>query len=137
MEKDCLNALRGLPMERPDEAIQRAFSALVAKAKYDAIRMIRSAGSGHIGGSMSSAECLALALLAMDADAGDRVIVSHGHIAPIYYSLLGNLGYFDPEEAVRTLRRGGLFEGHPSIAVNGVSWCSGILGQGRGPHGRW
>lgn len=130
MEKDCLNALRGLPMERPDEAIQRAFSALVAKAKYDAIRMIRSAGSGHIGGSMSSAECLALALLAMDADAGDRVIVSHGHIAPIYYSLLGNLGYFDPEEAVRTLRRGGLFEGHPSIAVNGVSWCSGILGQG-------
>lgn len=130
MEQNCLRLLQRFAIDHLDETIQKAFEAFVAKAKYDAIRMIRSAGSGHVGGAMSSADCLALMLLGADIDAGDRVVVSHGHIAPIYYSLLGNMGYFDLEDAVNTLRKGGIFEGHPSLAVNGVSWCSGILGQG-------
>lgn len=130
METNCLLSLRGCSPERMNELCKEALKAFVAKAKYDAIRMIRHAGSGHIGGSMSSAECLAMVLLCADPEAGDRVIVSHGHIAPIYYSLLGNMGYFDPEAAVEGLRKNSIFEGHPSLLVPGVSWCSGILGQG-------
>lgn len=125
-----LLTLRGCEREELGLACKMQLEAFIAEAKYDAIRMIRSAGSGHIGGSLSSAECLALALLCADETAGDRVIVSHGHIAPIYYSLLGNLGYFSPEEAIAGLRKGGIFEGHPSLQVPGVRWCSGMLGQG-------
>lgn len=125
-----LLTLRGCKRDALDQGSKLQLEAFVAKAKYDAIRMVQSAGSGHIGGSLSSAECLALALLCTDEHAGDRVIVSHGHIAPIYYSLLGNMGYFDPEMAIAGLRKGGVFEGHPSLKVPGVRWCSGMLGQG-------
>ena len=128
--KNVLEELKSFRADSLREEHRELFEALCAKAKDDALRMIRNANSGHVGGSMSSAESLAMLLLCADIDNGDRVIVSHGHIAPIYYALLGNLGYFDVEDAVRGLRRGGIFEGHPSVRVNGVTWCSGMLGQG-------
>lgn len=98
------------------------------KCRYDIVRMISGAGSGHIGGALSSIDIYISILDIMDEN--DRLVVSHGHSAAAVYAALGNMGYFDVEDAVKTFRRQAPYEGHPSIAVNGVEWCSGSLGQG-------
>ncbi|HOV69020.1 MAG TPA: transketolase [Clostridia bacterium] len=110
---------------------------LVKKVRRDILRMVHAAGSGHIGGSLSSAD-IYIALyhyanispeMATHPDR-DIIIASHGHTSAGLYSVLGNMGYFDVEEAVAGFRRGTIYEGHPSTAVPGVEWCSGSLGQG-------
>ena len=98
------------------------------KCRYDIVRMISGAGSGHIGGALSSIDIYISILDVMDEN--DRLVISHGHSAAAVYAALGNMGYFDVEDAVKTFRRQAPYEGHPSIAVNGVEWCSGSLGQG-------
>ncbi|NLC67465.1 MAG: transketolase, partial [Clostridiaceae bacterium] len=61
----------------------------------------------------------------------DRIVISHGHTAAAVYAVLGNIGYFNIEDAVKNFRRDGSpFEGHPNTEVPGVEWCSGSLGQG-------
>lgn len=98
------------------------------KCRYDIVRMIDGAGSGHIGGSLSSIDIYVSLLSVMGED--DRLVVSHGHSSAALYAALGNTGRFDIEEAVAGFRRKPPFEGHPSVKVNGVEWCSGALGQG-------
>ena len=98
------------------------------QCRYDILRMIRAAGSGHTGGSLSSVDLYVTLLDRMTPD--DRLVVSHGHSAAALYAALANYGYVDVEEAVASFRRKPPFEGHPSLAVNGVEWCSGSLGQG-------
>lgn len=103
-------------------------NVLSRKCRYDIVRMIDHAGSGHLGGSLSSVDIYILLQYIMEAH--DRLVISHGHTAAAVYSVLGNMGYFDVEEAVASFRKEPPFEGHPSIYVNGVEWCSGCLGQG-------
>ncbi len=106
----------------------KKLEATAKKSRYDIVRMIANAGSGHIGGSLSSIDTYVLLLSTMDEN--DRLVVSHGHSSAALYAALGNTGYIDVEEAVRTFRKESPYEGHPSTKVNGVEWCSGCLGQG-------
>lgn len=101
---------------------------LAKKCRYDIVRMISNAGSGHIGGSLSSVDIFVFLKNIMDKN--DRLIISHGHSSAAIYSVLGNMGYFDIEEAVLSFRKNQPYEGHPSTSVNGIEWCSGSLGQG-------
>ncbi len=101
---------------------------LAKKCRKDIIQMIMNAGSGHIGGALSSIDIYISVLDAMSET--DRLIVSHGHTSAALYSALGNMGYFDISEAIDKFRRCRPYEGHPSTEVNGVEWCSGSLGQG-------
>ncbi|MBR5507475.1 MAG: transketolase [Clostridia bacterium] len=98
------------------------------KCRYDIVRMISSAKSGHIGGALSSIDIYTYLLYHMSED--DRLIISHGHTSSALYAALGNMGYFDVEDAILNFRKTPPYEGHPSIKVNGVEWCSGSLGQG-------
>ena len=107
---------------------KKYLETLSKKCRYDIVRMIGNAGSGHIGGSLSSIDIYVLLRYMMEDS--DRLVVSHGHSSAALYASLGNMGYFDVEEAVETFRKAPPFEGHPSIYVNGVEWCSGSLGQG-------
>ncbi|MCL2343061.1 MAG: thiamine pyrophosphate-dependent enzyme [Firmicutes bacterium] len=91
--------------------------------------MTTNAGSGHPGGSLSSLDIYIL-LLAVKESA-DTLVVSHGHTAAGLYAALAQFGYIDGEAAIAGFRRmGSVFEGHPSLEVPGVTWCSGALGQG-------
>ena len=101
---------------------------LSRKCRKEILEMIMGAGSGHIGGAMSSID-IYLAVLNEMTD-NDRLVVSHGHTSAALYAALGNFGYFDIAEATANFRRNAPYEGHPSLAVNGVEWCSGSLGQG-------
>ena len=113
-----------------------------SQVRRDIIRMVTAAGSGHPGGSMSTTDILtALYFSVMDHDpktwtrdgkGQDQFILSAGHLAPVYYSVLARSGYF-PLAELGTLRRmGSLLQGHPSVrrGLKGVTQASGSLGQG-------
>ena len=61
----------------------------------------------------------------------DRFVLSKGHSAPGYYSVLAERGYF-PVEDLKTLRHTGSYlQGHPDMKhIPGVDMSSGSLGQG-------
>lgn len=113
---------------------------IASQVRRDIIRMVSAAGSGHPGGSLSSADILtALYFSVMKHDpaswtrtaAGqDAFILSAGHLAPVYYSVLARAGYF-PVNEMATLRRfESRLQGHPSVGLPGVFQPSGSLGQG-------
>ena len=115
---------------------------IASQVRRDIIRMVHSAKSGHPGGSLSSTEIMtALYFDVMkhnpsdwkrDAKGYDAFILSAGHLAPVYYSVLARSGYFDIRE-LGTLRQfGSRLQGHPCTekGLPGVLQPSGSLGQG-------
>ena len=108
------------------------------QARGSILHMTCLAGSGHPGGSMSSLETLALLWSQAAVDpcdpckAGrDRIVVSHGHISPAVYSVLGGLGFFSLEDAIVGFRHAGSsYEGHIERHLPGIELTSGNLGQG-------
>lgn len=103
------------------------------------IRMVGGAGSGHPGGSLSSADIVAtLFFQEMTLKPGqpdwpdrDRFVLSKGHAAPVLYGALYELGYF-PEDWMDKLRQvGSPLQGHPDMTgIPGVDMSTGSLGTG-------
>ncbi len=115
-------------------------NALANKIRIDIVQMIAKAGSGHPGGSLSSADILCALyfgnVLEHSPDSPcsedyDRFILAKGHAAPALYATLAHAGYF-PREELATLRKlGARLQGHPdSRLVPGVEVSTGSLGQG-------
>lgn len=117
-------------------------SRIASQVRRDIIRMVGAAASGHPGGSLSSADVMtALFFSVMEHDPSswtrsgkgqDAFILSAGHIAPVYYSVLARAGYF-PVSELGTLRQlGSRLQGHPSVekGLPGIFMPSGSLGQG-------
>ena len=125
-----VTSLRNFTAETPTAEQTAALEAAARAARRDVLEMIAHAGSGHVGGSLSSLDIDLMLLAVLDRERGDRFVVSCGHTAAGLYAALGRTGAFPPEEAVAGFRRGGPFEGHPSLRVPGVEWTSGALGQG-------
>jgi transketolase len=108
------------------------------RLRRDILVMTTRAGSGHVGGALSSIDILLVLYAAADiapesADdpARDRIVVSHGHVSAAVYACLGLAGFLDPADALAGFRRAGSpFEGHPGASVPGIEWASGALGQG-------
>ncbi len=98
-----------------------------------------NAGSGHPGGSLSSADIMTyLYFSEMKLDPEnpkmserDRFVLSKGHAAPVLYSVLANRGFF-PTEDLSTLRKlGSYLQGHPDMkGTPGVDMSTGSLGLG-------
>ncbi|MEG0872760.1 MAG: transketolase [Clostridia bacterium] len=105
--------------------------------RNDIIDMVYSAGSGHLGGSLSCVDilvCLYHEIMnlenSIDGTRVDKFVLSKGHGAPAYYAVLASKGFI-PEEDLKNLRRyDSYLEGHPSNKINGVDSSSGSLGQG-------
>ncbi len=107
--------------------------------RMDIIRMLALAGSGHPGGSLSSADILvALYFYKMKHDPEDpgwpdrdRFILSKGHCCPALYGVLAMSGYFKREHLWTLRKLGSILQGHPSsTATPGITISSGSLGQG-------
>ena len=98
-----------------------------------------AAGAGHPGGSLSATEIFTyLYFEELNVDPADpkkadrdRFVLSKGHTAPGYYSVLAEKGFF-PKEDLLTLRHTGSYlQGHPDMKhIPGVDMSSGSLGQG-------
>lgn len=86
------------------------------------IKELTNAGSGHSAGSIDMADILTVLyfsdLLHLDPQKPDdperdRIILSNGHICPLWYAVLAKRGYF-PLEEIYTLRQfGSRLQGHP------------------------
>ena len=118
---------------------RKELEILSANIRIDILKMIEKAKQGHIGGSLSIVELLAVLYgkqLRYDPknplDAmRDRVVLSKGHAGPALYSALANVGFFDKSMLV-TLNEGGTdLPSHPDRnKTPGVDVTTGSLGQG-------
>lgn len=103
------------------------------------IQMLEKAGSGHAAGALGLADVFAVLyrdVLKHDPknpawENRDRVLLSNGHVCPVWYATLALHGYF-PEKLLTTLRTfGSPLQGHPHQEVTlGIENTSGPLGQG-------
>jgi transketolase len=107
--------------------------------RCDVVEMVHQGGSGHPGGSFSSAEIVAtLYWHVMHVDPTnprweerDRFILSKGHSAPILYAALGEKGYFDTAHFSKLRVIDSILQGHPDMnKTPGVDMTTGSLGQG-------
>ena len=103
------------------------------------IEMTTAAGSGHPGGSLSSAEIMSVLffkVLKHDPknplwEDRDRFVLSKGHVAPVYYAALAESGYFPVDELLTLRKFGSRLQGHPVKGkLSGVEMSTGSLGQG-------
>jgi len=106
------------------------------KLRYDLIEMIGVGVAGHLGGSSSLAELMAVLYFhRMNFDGPkdprrDRLVLSKGHAALIQYAALCEKGFFGRDELKRVKMLDGLLQGHPDLSIPGIEAVTGSLGQG-------
>ncbi len=114
---------------------------LCIENRRNILQMVYEAQSGHIGGSLSSCELLTVLFhkcmkhsiggkLAADYSQRDRFVLSKGHVSPIYYSVLAQLGFIQKDELKTFRKLGSRLQGHPSLWCPGIEVATGSLGQG-------
>lgn len=107
--------------------------------RQDIIKSLVEAGSGHSAGPLGMADVFtALYFYSLNHDPEnptwkdrDRVVLSNGHICPVWYVTLAHAGYF-PKEEIYTLRKiNSRLQGHPHVgSLPGIENTGGPLGQG-------
>ncbi len=107
--------------------------------RRNTLRCLHSQGSGHVGGSLSIADLLAVLYskhMHVDpndprAEDRDKLVLSKGHAGPALYATLALKGFF-PMEWLDTLNRlGTRLPSHVNINLTpGVDMTAGSLGQG-------
>ncbi len=110
---------------------------IAKKIRIHSLNMTNRAGSGHPGGSLSSAEIMSVLFFYQmkyepknPAMSTDRFIMSKGHATPALYSTMALAGFF-PEEELSTYRQlNSRLSGHPTTKLPGIEVCTGSLGQG-------
>ena len=122
----------------PDTEKKR-LEASACRVRMGVIESTHSAGCGHPGGSLSSADVFTyLYFKELNIDPNhpkkadrDRFVLSKGHCAPGLYAALAHRGFF-PVEDLLTLRKiGSHLQGHPNMnETPGVDMSPGSLGQG-------
>lgn len=113
--------------------------AIAHTLRRDIIEMMHNSSAGHVGGDLSVVDILTtLYFEIMNVDPErrddpdrDRFLLSKGHCADALYCVLGERGYYDKKEAVKTFSQfGSRFIGHPNTGVPGIELNSGSLGHG-------
>lgn len=107
--------------------------------RKDTVTAVYSASSGHPGGSLSSADLMAVLYFDEmnvdpknpDMEERDRFVLSKGHCSPALYGTLAEAGFFDKEE-IKTFRHiDSRLQGHPDMKhIPGVDMSTGSLGLG-------
>ncbi|MFA5418766.1 MAG: transketolase, partial [Bacteroidales bacterium] len=112
------------------------------QVRRDIIRMVHAVQSGHPGGSLGCAELFTALFFEvmevtpvpfiMSGKGEDLLIVSNGHISPVYYSVMARRGYFPVSELATFRKLHSRLQGHPATMekLPGVRVATGSLGQG-------
>lgn len=118
---------------------KKAADRLAVQIRKNILRAIASKGSGHVGGSLSIADALAVLYSGeMNIDPAqpgkldrDFIVMSKGHCGPAMYAALAARGYF-PEEVLETLNQNNtILPSHTDRnKTPGVDMTTGSLGQG-------
>ncbi len=117
---------------------REALQSMATQLRRDVIEMTYKAQSGHPGGSCSLADIMAyLYFNRMRYDVNepkalkrDRLVLSKGHAAPVWYAALAEAGFFPREEMLHLREIGHLLQGHPCVHIPGVDATTGSLGFG-------
>jgi len=121
-----------------DDARLKELTQKAKDIRRHIVEMTARAGSGHPGGSLSSADLVTVLFFEVlrfkpnepHWPDRDRFHLSKGHCCPLLYAVLAEAGFF-PKEKLLTLRRlGSILQGHPDRRTPGVDVASGSLGQG-------
>ena len=112
---------------------------LALKIRIAALEALKSRGFGHVGGSLSMIDALAVLygeIMNVDPkdpkkEDRDKLVCSKGHSGPGLYATLAVMGFF-PYEQLKTLNRPGThLPSHcDRILTPGVDMTTGSLGQG-------
>jgi len=103
------------------------------------IEMLVEARSGHTAGALGMADIFTALYFGLlnhdpkrpDWPERDRVILSNGHICPVYYATLAEAGYFEKKELMTLRKYGSRLQGHPHREfLPMVETSSGPLGEG-------
>ena len=116
----------------------REMESIALKLRYDVLEMIGINTAGHLGGSFSLAETMAVLYfykMKLSRDKlkdpnRNRLLLSKGHAALIQYAALCELGFFSREELKHVKTLNGLLQGHPDLSIPGIEAVTGSLGQG-------
>jgi transketolase len=112
---------------------------IAKKIRYDIVMMIGSGKPGHLGGSCSIADIVAvLYFYKMKHRPNepkfpnrDRFLLSKGHAALAQYAALAECGYFPKKELATLKELGTILQGHPEmLRTAGIEAYTGSLGQG-------
>lgn len=107
--------------------------------RQDIVKMLLEAGSGHSAGPLGMADVFTAFYFHIlnhnPKNPGwperDRVVLSNGHICPVFYAALARAGYFKLEELKNLRKLGSKLQGHPhKEALPGIETSSGPLGLG-------
>ena len=119
--------------------MEQNLKEICKQLRCDVCESIGSIGVGHIGGSLSIVELLAVLYFDQmhidpkrpDMPGRDRLICSKGHAGPAVYAALAEKGYFD-RSLLLTLNQGGThLPSHCDMNLTpGIDMTTGSLGQG-------
>ena len=120
------------------ESTIKEMKSIALKLRYDVLEMIGINNAGHLGGSFSLAELMAVLYfyrmkLSKEKQKDpnrDRLLLSKGHAALIQYAALCELGLYPRDELKRVKKLNGLLQGHPDLSIPGIEAVTGSLGQG-------
>lgn len=116
-----------------------ALGRIAAAVRRKIVKTIALAGLGHVGGDLSVTDILtALYFGVLDVDPADpakadrdRFILSKGHCAAAFYSVLSLRGFFDPAAVDTFMKPLSPLNGHPNRRkIPGVEANTGPLGHG-------
>lgn len=121
-----------------DDALLKKLEKVTLQLRYNLVEMIGIGKAGHLGGSSSLAELMAVLYFhMMNVDSNnptaidrDYLLLSKGHAALIQYAALCELGFFPRSELKRVKALDGLLQGHPDLSIPGIEAVTGSLGQG-------
>ncbi len=111
------------------------------------IEMLLAAGSGHTAGPLGMTDIFTALFFGQRADGAqgilrhdpqnpnwterDRLVLSNGHICPVYYATLAHAGYFPTSELLTLRKFGSRLQGHPHREyLDILETSSGPLGSG-------
>ena len=109
------------------------------KIRQEIIEMLIAAGSGHTAGPLGMADVLAtlyFEVLRHDPKnpgwkERDRLVLSNGHIVPVQYAAMAEVGYLPRAELTSLRAFGSRLQGHPERnRLPGLETTSGPLGSG-------
>lgn len=126
-------------MNLTDERVKE-LEVIANNIRQDIIKMLLAAGSGHSAGPLGMADVFTALYFSGSLNLNprhpwavdrDRVILSAGHICPVWYATLANAGYFQQSELLTLRKINSRLQGHPHYReLPGIENTGGPLGQG-------
>jgi len=112
------------------------FSKIANEIRYEICKMSHDSKAAHLGSSLSCVDILVSIFfgnifnLSENKKNKDKFILSKGHAAAAFYSILAKKNYFNKKKLKTYGKNNSYFEEHPNTKIKGVICSTGSLGHG-------